>query len=287
VRVLLYLGALLVIGSYGWWAYRLHVGVAGLLALSLMYAAAFLACAMFAQARALDELAAAAALIVAFYTPVVAYASLRQTGFEFGFRREGIPAFYEWISGGWIWLELVGILAAAALYARFRAPVLALPLCLFILFLAEDGTARAVGLGHDSSTRLVGAFVLGFALLAIGTGVWLDYRGFRRHAFWPHLYGAIGATVGLAMLLGQHSYELALVLGGAAFLLAGVWLGRVLHLAAGGVMLWVGITCFEPSPIILTLSGLGLVAVSVWLSLANSPFRRWLQVRAMPAPQRD
>jgi hypothetical protein len=226
-------------------------------------------------------------LIVAFYVPVVAYTFLRLTGSEFGFRGEGVAAFYEWISGGWIWLELAAILAAGALYAWFRAPLLALPLCLFVLFLAEDATARAVGLDQDSSTQWIGAFVLAFATLAVVTGIWLDYRGLRRHAFWPHLFGAIEATVGLALLLGPHSYQLALIAAGAALLFSGVWLGRVLHLAAGGLTLWVGITCLEPSPIILTLSGLGLLAVSVWLSLANSPFRRWLQLRALPAPQRD
>ena len=287
VKVLLYLGALLVIGSYGWWADQLHVGMRGLLALSIIYCAGFLVAALWAQMRGLDELATAAALVVAFYVPVIVYASLRLTGFDFGFHEQDVSAFYEWISAGWIWLELAGIVGAVALYVRFRAPLLALPLLLFTVFLAEDGTARAVGLDQDSSNLAIGSFVIVFAGLAVAGGVLLDYRGLRRHALWPHTLGAAGIVVGLEFLLAEHSYQLALILSGGAFLLLGVWLGRVGYLIAGGLALWIGITALEPSPAILTVSGLALVGAAVWLSLSSSPLRRWLQARTLPAPQRD
>jgi hypothetical protein len=287
VKVLLYVGTFLVIGSYGWWAHQLKVGFAGLLALSLLYAAGFLAVALYARARGLDELARAAAVIVAFYIPVVVFASLRLLGLHFGFPHEGVSAFYQWISGGWIWLELAAIAGAVVLYLKFRDPLLALPLSLFTLFLAEDGTTRALGLHKHSSIHAIGAVVLAFAGATVAIGIFLDYRGYRRHAFWPHTFGAIGGVVGLEFLLAEDSYQLALVLSGVAFLLLGVWLGRVGYLVAGGLALWVGITAYEPSPVLLTLSGLALVGVSIWLSLANSPLRRWLQKRTLPAPQRD
>jgi hypothetical protein len=47
------------------------------------------------------------------------------------------------------------------------------------------------------------------------------------------------------------------------------------------------VTALAPSPIVLTLSGLGLVGVAVRLSLAQSPLQRWLLARTLPAPQRD
>jgi hypothetical protein len=93
--------------------------------------------------------------------------------------------------------------------------------------------------------------------------------------------------VGLEFLLAEDSWKLALVLAGGAFLLLGIWLGRVGYLVAGGLSLWVGVTATSPSPILLTVSGLALVGASIWLSLANSPLRRWLQTRTLPAPQRD
>ena len=287
VRVSLYLGAFLLIGSFGWWAYDLHVGLGGLLALSLVYAGGFFAVALYAQARGLDELVPPASVIVAFYVPVIVFACLGLAGIHFAFRDEGVSAFYEWVSGGWIWLELAAIAGAAVLYARFRAPLLLLPLSVFSLFLAMDGTARVVGIDGDSSDRAIGTWVLVFAALVIASGAWLDYGGLRRHAFWPHVFGAVGAVTGIELLLAGTSWELALILSGAAFVLLGIWLGRIAYLVAGGLALWCGITALEPSTIVLTLSGLALVGVSVWLSLAHSPPRRWLQTRTLPPPQRD
>jgi hypothetical protein len=129
--------------------------------------------------------------------------------------------------------------------------------------------------------------VLVFAALATATAVSLDYRGLRRHAFWPHVFAAIGAMSGLEFLLAERSSETALILAGAAFLAMGVWLGRIAYLVAGGLTLRIGVTALEPSPIVLTVSGLALVATSIWLSLSDSPLRRWLQARTLPAPQRD
>jgi hypothetical protein len=286
VKVMLYLGAFLVIGSYGWWAGSLGFGAGVLLALSLVYGAGFLATGLYARSRGFDDLAAAAAVIVAFYVPACAYAVLSLAGFEFRYD-DGLADFYEWIDGGWIWMELAAIAGAVALYRLLRAPLLGLPLSLFALFLAMDGTARAVGLDEHSEPEAIGAGVLVFALLAGVAAVALDYRGLRRHAFWPHVFAAIGTVSGLECLMVEHSFELALVIAGGAFLAAGIWLGRATYLVAGGLSLWVGITALAPSPIVVTLSGLGLVAVAVWLSLAQSPLRQWLRTRTLPAPQRD
>jgi hypothetical protein len=288
VRVFLYLGGVLVVGSYGWWASEVDFDAGGLLALSLAYGAAFLAVGLVAQRRRLDELAAVAATIVAFYIPVCVYAVLKLAGFHFIFEEDGVAAFYGWIDGGWIWLELAAIVGAVALHRVFRAPLLMLPLSLFTLFLAMDGAARAFGVDFDDvSDHAIGAFILAFGLLAAAVGVVLDYRGYRRHALWLHFFGAIGILAGTEYLLVDRSFELALVISGAVFLLAGVWLGRVGYLVFGGLAGWVGITALAPSPIVLTISGLALVGVAVWLSLGESPLRRWLQTRTLPAPQLD
>ena len=50
--------------------------------------------------------------------------------------------------------------------------------------------------------------------------------------------------------------------------------------------MWGGLTALEPSPGLLIVSGLALVGVSVWLSLASSPLRTWLTTRTLPAPER-
>ena len=288
VRVLLYVGAVLVVGSFGWWSYELDWAPGGLLALSVAYAAGFVAAAVYARRSGLDELVAASATVVAFYVPVVVYAALRLAGLGFVFEEDGVAAFYDWVDGGWIWMELASIAAAAALYAVFRAPLLILPLGLFLLFFAMDATVRVTGVDLDDvSGEAIGAAVLVYGLLSGAVGVVFDYRGLRRHALWPHVFCAVGVADGLGFLLGGESWQLAAILSGAAFLSAGVWLGRVGYLIAGGLALWVGVTALAPSPVVLTLSGLTAAGVAAWLSLAHSPLRRWLGSRALPAPRRD
>jgi hypothetical protein len=286
VKVLLYLGAFVVVGSYGWWATSLEFGAGGLLVLSLVYGAGFLAVAIAARRRGLEELVAAAATILAFYVPVCAYAVLRLAGFEFRYEEDEVAGFYRWIDGGWVWMELAAIGGAAVLLRAFRTPLLMLPLSLFTLFFAMDAAVRVSGVDPYDSDAVEG-FVLAFGTLAIAAGTVLDLLGFRRHALWPHTFGAIGFVSGLGFLLSGSSIELAVVSAGGAFVLAGVWLGRVGYLIAGGLCLWAGITALSPTPLILTLSGLGLVAVAIWLSLAQSPLRAWLHNRPLPTPQRD
>jgi hypothetical protein len=40
-------------------------------------------------------------------------------------------------------------------------------------------------------------------------------------------------------------------------------------------------------PFILTAGGILFIVTAIWLSKADSPLRRWLDERSLPAPQRD
>lgn len=291
VKVLLYLGAFLVIGSYGWWASSIEFDEGWLLALSLVYAGGFLGAALYARSRGLDDLAAAAAVVVAFYVPVAAYAALALVGFGFDFEEGDVAAFYEWISGGWVWMELAALAAGAGLYYVFREPLLGLPISLFAMFLAMDGTARVVtGNLDDASNEEIGAVVLAYGALSIIVATVLDFRGLRRHAFWPHLFGGQGVLWGLEALLydqWDRAPHVVAILTGALFLALGIWLARIVYLVLGAATIWCAVTALEPSPWTITVSGLAAIAVAVWLSMADSPLRRWLELRTLPAPQRD
>ena len=100
------------------------------------------------------------------------------------------------------------------------------------------------------------------------------------YAIWPHLFCLASASWAIGTLTDAH--DVALIVVGAAATCVGVWLGRVCFLAGGGLAVWCGLTMLAPSPTTLIVSGLGLVAVSIWLSLASSPVRRWLAERQLP-----
>ena len=144
-----------------------------------------------------------------------------------------------------------------------------------------DGSAHIVG---TDSVHDLGVAVAIYGALCLAAGVGLDYRGWRRFALWPHLFAMVSAAWALGTLV--DSPQLALVLAGAGCVAIGVWLARSSYLAGGGLAVWIGLTALRPAPSTLIVSGLALVGVSIWLSLASSPLRSWLSTRTLPAPER-
>jgi hypothetical protein len=287
VQVLIWLGTGLLIGAHAWWSTRGYeaLGAGAVLALTLAFQLAYLAAAEWARRRGFRSLVAGFAAIAAFYTPLTAYSAERLLGFHF--RGEDFHDFYPYLSGGWIWMELASIAVAALLLAYFRRPFLMLPLTLFTAFLAVDGTTRfAGGWQHH---RLVEFVALGCSLVLLAVGIVLDHHGWRRFAFWPHLTAASTGICSTELLCG-HLYTLGLFLCAAAVLTVGVWLARATHLALGAALGWGAIGSSGSGallPFFLSVGGLGFVALAIWLARVDSPLRRWLASRELPAPQRD
>src|SRR5207253_604255 len=134
------------------------------------------------------------------------------------FRWNDFDDFYPYVSGGWVFMELAAIAAAAAALARYRRPFLMLPLTLFTGFLAMDASTRAWG-GWDHYSTVEHADLAAGTLFA---------------------WAALG--------ISAH---------GAAF------------------------------PFLLMLGSIGFIATAIWLARVDSPLRRWLATRSLPAPQRD
>lgn len=287
VQTLVGLGTLLLIGAHAWWSTTAYeaLGIGAVLALTLAWQLAFLAAAERARRSGIVVLEAGFAAVVAFYTPLTAYSLERALGFSF--RSRDFHDFYPYVSGGWVWMELAAIGVAALLLLRYRRPVLALPLTLFTGFLAIDAGTRALGGWQHEHDVQQAVLVVGLGLLA--AGIALDYRGWRRFAFWPHLGSVWLVAWGLDWLCdGRHG--LALFLAAALALALGVWLARTTHLAAGGVLGWGALSVSAHGaafPFLLMVGGLGFVVLAIWLARADSPLRRFLAARTLPAPQRD
>ena len=287
VQTLVGLGTLLLIGAHAWWSTRAYeaLGIGLVLALTLVWQLGFLAAAEWARRRGIVVLQAGFAAIVAFYTPLAAYSLERALGVDF--RRRDFHDFYPYVSGGWVWMELAAIGVALALLLRYRRPFLALPLTLFTGFLAMDAGTRALGGWEHEQNVEQTVLAVGIALL-VG-GIMLDYRGWRRFAFWPHLGSVWLVAWGLDWVCdGRHA--LALFLAASLALALGIWLARTTHLAAGALLGWgaLSLTAHGAAfPFLLTVGGLGFVVGAIWLARADSPLRRFLAARTLPAPQRD
>jgi hypothetical protein len=286
VQVFVGLGVLLVIGAHAWWSTKGYqaMGIGIVLVLTLLWQAGFLWAAEWAKRAGHGLLESGFAAIVAFYTPLTIFSIERLLGADF--EHQNYDDFYPWISGGWVFMELGSIAVAAALLYRYRRPFLALPITLFTGFLLMDGTVRLMG-GFDDDT-LVKRVVLGGGIVIGLVGVLLDYQGWRRFAFWPHLTSIWLVAWGLPLCTGDNTWPLFLV--AAVDLLVGIWLARVVYLAAGGVIGWIAISMNAHGmvfPFILMAGGILFIVAAIWLAKADSPLRRWLAERTLPAPQRD
>ena len=83
-------------------------------------------------------------------------------------------------------MEIGSIAVAAALLYRYRRPFLTLPLTLFTGFLLMDATVRIVG-DASTTTRCSSASCSRGGIVIGLVGIFLDYKGWRRFAFWPHV----------------------------------------------------------------------------------------------------
>jgi hypothetical protein len=279
VQACIWVGVLLVIGAHAWWSTSAYeeLGMGAVLALTLLWQAGFLAAAERARRRGYTVLVAGFAAVVAFYVPVAVYAVLRLAGFGF---EHGFEGLYEWVSEGWIVLDVAAIVGALALYARYRRPFGLLPVCLFTSFLAMDAGVRVVGEGHLDTFVAVGGALL------VAVGVALDLGGRRREALWPHVIGLASVAWGLPTCSDRTA--IGLLAASAVALVLGVVLARVTHLVAGGALGWAGLAVAASGagslfPFALILPGLALIGGAIWLATTDSPARRWLVAHHGPA----
>lgn len=287
VQVLVGLGVLLVIGAHAWWSTQGYeaIGIGIVLALTILWQIGFLAAAEWARRAGYGLLESGFAAIVAFYTPLTIYSLERVFGVDFD--EHHFKDFYPWISGGWVFMELGSIAVAAALLYRYRRPLLTLPITLFTGFLLMDATARIAGGGLDDYDTMKWVVLGGGIALGLMATL-LDYRGWRRFAFWPHVTSIWLVAWGLPLCTEADSWSLFVV--AAIDLLVGVWLARIVYLAAGGIIGWIALSMNAHGaafPFILMAGGILFIVTAIWLTKADSPLRRWLDQRGLPAPQRD
>lgn len=288
VQVGIWGGIVLICGAVGWWGVVDYdqLGQGGVLAMLLVLISGFLVGAEFARRRGFRSLCGGAAGVIVFAVPPVVYLVERLLGIEV---ERGYSDFYPWISGGWIWMEIAAIVVGFFLLHRFRHPFLLFPLSLFAAFFAMDFAAALSGedpFSSSDSISLVSVGLVGLVLAA--SGILLDYRGYRRFAFWPHLVG-LQLLLGIALRLLEFEHSWGLFIVGFIAVGIGIWLARKLHLVLGALIIWtaISINAIDALPIMLLLGGLGMIGFALALVLRDSPLRRWLANRSLPARQID
>src|SRR3954453_7854152 len=281
---LAYGGALVALVADNWGLYRLGqhhrwggAFLAVLLALAFLIAARVLSRRGEALAGGLSAVLAATALpwfvaaVEQLHMTLGIAATLGSPGFVLMHQPHGTSA-------GWIGVDVVALLTALILLARYRFALLAVPAVFAIWFFGQDIAARGaertrpqgfdeVVSGVSPGRSAAAAFVVGAVLL--GLGLLLDSWNWRREAFWGH--PGAGLSVAQALIILGTTYDTDAVLGvaaalGVAGVLLAIGIARSSYGVIGGGLVLLGTAYFAEKAV--HASGLGFPFVVAFLALA-------------------
>lgn len=282
VHVLYYFGGMLAIGAMtlfmtlGWELF----GAWGVLLLSLGYAAGAVAVARHLLRRGLHIPAGILATVAVSLVPLAAWSL--QSGL--GLWPEGGPDSYRdyhrLIDWRWLTLEFVTLAAAVVMLWWLRLPFMVMPVAVTLWYLNMD-VAHMLTRQQGFDWQFTRDVSLVFGLFTCAIAVWVDLRSRwasdprnrQDFAFWLYLFGAVMFWCGLS--LRESESELAKA-GYAAINVVLVFLGAAIArrvftvLGAIGVAGYLGYLSYKVFadsllfPFVLSLLGLGIVALGIW-----------------------
>ena len=197
-HVLYYMGGFIAIGAMtlfmtlGWESF----GGAGIVLISLIYAAAGLKITNSLAGRGLSIPAGICATFVVCLTPLTIYGLQQWLGVwpDDSVYRD----YHRYIQWHWLYMEL-GTLAVGAIVAwKYKYPFLIMPIAVTLWYTTMDITAM-ISEG-DLTWELRSLVSIYTGLLMIGLAVWIDIRSKRKvdYAFWIYIFGVMAFWGGLS-----------------------------------------------------------------------------------------
>lgn len=294
-NVAYYAGALLVLGSMGWFmtlAWESLPGIA-LTFIAATYAAVFVFSGRWVWDRLALRVPGGLLFTMAVgMTPLATYGVLKQFDLWPDRSPGAYRGFHFLIHGSWLALELAAMLAGAVALKFRRFPFLTAPIAVAAWYFSMDVARLLLGGGADYWDGR-GWMSLWFGLATLVFAYWLDLRS--RHedfAFWLYLFGLLSFWGGLSSLdSGSERGKFLYALINAGLLVAAVALRRRMFALFGALGLtgYIGhlaYRIFEDSmlfPVALSVLGLCLVALGVIYQRNRARLEHTAR-RLVPAP---
>lgn len=273
-NVAYYFGALVVISAMTWfvtlgWE---RFGGGGIMVIALIYAVAFGAAgALLWRKRDLRIPGGLLVTAAVCMTPLAVYGFERMSGLWIQETPGDYEDFYQWISGGWFFMEATTVVAGLAALRFFRFSFLIAPVAFALWFMSMDLTPLIYGTDYyDESGYQTVSLVFGIVLLF--AAFLIDRCSEEDYAFWGYLFGMMTFWGGLS-LLGEGSEVGWFVYGlvNLGLILLSVLLQRRVFVVFGaiGVFGYVGHLAweiFEDSmlfPFALSAIGLAVIALGI------------------------
>ncbi|HVR41374.1 MAG TPA: DUF2157 domain-containing protein [Thermoanaerobaculia bacterium] len=278
-----YFGAFVILGAMGWFMTEGwdSLGGGGIAAIAAIYAILFTIGGHYAWDKYQLRVPGGLLFTIAVWmTPIVIYGIERVTGMW----PAGDPGSYRdyhiWVRGSWILMELGTIVAGVIALRLRRFPFLTFPIAFALWYMSMDLTPLIAGATEFTWDERAWVSV-GFGAIVIVVA-WLVDRRDHDYAFWCYFFGLLAFWGGLTSLNGDNEWAkftyfainvaliaLSLYLKRRVFLVFGA-LGSFLYL---GHLAW---TVFRDSilfPFVLTLGGLGIIAIGMLILRRQTPVK--------------
>lgn len=274
VNVAYYFGAFIIISAMTWFATEAFANFSsvGLMIVSLVYFAGFSTVGKKLYDNPQTKTPGGLLLTIAvFMVPLFIFSAQNYAG-VWGTEEPGnYKNYFEWIKGGWFFMELGTILTSIIFLYRFRFPFLTFPLAFTLWFLSMDLTALIFGDSSFSGKQQETVSML-FGLIMLIVTYFIDRRTEKDYAFWLYLFGLLAFWGGLSLMgsgseLGKFFYFCINI----GLVIISVLFRRKVFLVFGaigafGYLGYLSQEVFGDSmvfPIILTLIGLAII----WLTI--------------------
>lgn len=215
-----YFGAFIIIAAMGWlmndtWE---KFGGWGIFGVAAGYAAVFAILGWYLYFKKNIRIPGGLLFTLAVWmTPLMVYGLERATGFWPADDPGVYSGYYDWVKGGWFFMELATVVVGLAVLRFVRFPFLTFPIAFALWFMSMDLVPLLFGKPYDSEGGYYYSYRLYWTLrcyvsAAVGLSMiviafWIDRRTKDDYAFWLYLFGLMAFWGGLSLLESQSQWR--------------------------------------------------------------------------------
>ena len=278
VNVAYYFGAFIIISAMTWFATEAFASFSslGLMIISLLYFGGFLQAGKKLFENPLTRIPGGLLLTVAvFMVPLFIFSAQHYAGI-WGTHAPGkYNNYFEWVKGGWFFMEIGTIATAVILIYRFRFPFLTFPIAFTLWYLSMDITPLLFG--EDVSWKYREAVSILFGLMVLSIAYSIDRKTKEDYAFWLYLFGLLSFWGGLSLIgsgseLGKFIYfcinigliVISVLFRRKAFIVFGA-IGSCFYIGHLSVKVFAGSLLFP-----IALTAIGMLVILLGIRYANN-----------------
>jgi len=289
-----YVGALIVISAMGWFmdnAWDVFGGM-GMFSIAALYAFCFIIAGRRLWEKKGLQVAGGLLIVMAVCMTPLAVFGLERV---WGGWPQSYPGHYQdgyqWVHGGWLWIEL-GTIASACLALRFfKFPFLTAPLFFSLYVLSIDVTPFFFGSGnHWTDVRWMSLlFGLAMIIIAFFTDDYCRKNSNKEdYAFWGYLFGTMVFWLGLTLLDRNHEWSRILYCSiNIILLIGGILLQRRIFLVCGaiGINGYIGHLAYRVFnhsilfPFVLSFAGIGIIYIGILYNRNQLKIERYIKTK--------